>query len=158
MLVSTYTPTLSMEMVAVKYDSAGNFIWEGIYNGSPNNPEAADIDVDSWGNVYITGNIYSGNGPNDAFETIRFDSSGAVKWVNTYTLGQGGWDKPVDLLVDSMGYIYVTGESSGPLVNQGFLTIKYDTAGTELWNARFNNSTNSSARPGSLGTDQFGTI
>ena len=57
-----------------------------------------------------------------------------------------------------MVFIYVTGQSSGPQINLGFITIKYDSTGTEMWVARYNNAVGSNDHANTIGLDALGNI
>lgn len=161
MLVNSYvfTPVNMNNVGVVKYDTAGNFIWEGVYDGPYNGPLVGDFDVDNWDNTYVTGSNYNWSSPDDSIVTIRFDSSGSIKWVNSYSLGFSGSDRGHDIIVDSLGYIYVTGQISTPPSSvSDFITFKYDSAGNELWNTRFNGFPGSNEEAYAICTDPLGNI
>lgn len=87
-------------------------------------PTAMAIDSDD--NIILTG------GSNENFATVKYDRNGNELWVATY-LGYG-YDGAVDVVVDYLDNIYVTGTSRAPDGNpQDYVTIKYNPEGEEQW-------------------------
>ena len=58
------------------------------------------------------------------------------QWVARYT-GPLGSAMPLAIAVDGKGYIYVTGWSRGIGTGYDYATVKYDSAGNEVWVARY---------------------
>ncbi|HXJ57059.1 MAG TPA: SBBP repeat-containing protein [Verrucomicrobiae bacterium] len=61
---------------------------------------------------------------------------GVPLWTNVY-YGPRGGDVPVDIAVDSIGDVFVTGNSAGDGTFIDYLTIKYSADGVPLWANRF---------------------
>lgn len=105
----------NLDAFVAKFDSSGNFVWARKAGGT-NEDTAHDIDMDTQGNIYITGffidsanfqatNISSA-GDADIF-VAKYNNNGALIWVQR--MGNIGIDKGMDLAVDSAKNIYVTG-------------------------------------------------
>ncbi|MEO8086847.1 MAG: T9SS type A sorting domain-containing protein [Bacteroidota bacterium] len=132
----------------VKYDSAGTplFATKLCTNGGI---DAYAIDIDQFGNSYITGYLqgsdiingqtFTSSGDRDAF-LIKVDALGNFLWLKQTQSIPGttayGWGVTVDLNNEPV----ITGDydnfiMAGPflLSGAGCLTIKYDSAGTPLW-------------------------
>jgi uncharacterized delta-60 repeat protein len=113
-----------------KYDSSGNELWNATYDSGSTDDIPYGIDVDTSGNVYVTG----GNGSlgDHDYYTIKYNSSGDHVWNRTYDSGND--DVAYDLVADSSN-VYVTGgwDSS----SYDYLTIKYDSSGNEQWNVTY---------------------
>ena len=80
----TYEGATSADYVTIKYDSDGNELWVGRYNGTGNwldYPES--LGVDGSGNVYVTGMSMAIDGQWD-YATIKYDSDGKEMWVARY--------------------------------------------------------------------------
>lgn len=107
------------DVFVVKYTPEGNIIWAKTFGG-PEDDEANSIDVDSDGNVYVSG-FYSNSvdfdpnqgtylqqsfGNTDAF-ILKLNSSGDFDWV--ITLGGASLDNAQSLAVDNNGNIMATG-------------------------------------------------
>ena len=146
------------DYVVVKYDFAGNQKWVGIYSYSTYYDNAKALAIDKSGNVYATGNVNPGNCQTDAYATVKFDSTGTLKWAKTYTEGNCNWDIPTSIITDTSGYIYVTGQSADSTSHENFATIKYDANGNELWVARFNYLYNGSSIAKSVRLDNQSNV
>jgi hypothetical protein len=66
------------------------------------------------------------------------------EWVARYDGPRNGREEPTAIAVDGAGNVYVTGYSSG--INNEYATVKYDTNGNLLWEARYNNNNSDMAR------------
>jgi len=107
---------------------------------------AWDLALDSSGNCYVTGFSLGGTTGIDC-TTIKYDTDGNELWVEMYNNPNDGPDFGYAIAVDIDGNVYVTGKSEGDREPDEALTIKYDTDGIFLWEARFNG-------PG-MGPDKF---
>jgi hypothetical protein len=89
------------------------------------------------GDVFVTG--YSDGGTSKVdYLTVKYDLNGVKRWEARYNGTAGKKDLAYAIVVDDDA-VYVTGESQG--VDSGFdlVTVKYDTAGGQLWTARYHN-------------------
>ena len=119
--------------------------WINFYSGYYGVLAAASV-IDSGGNIYITGSG-AGSTPltgNDYY-TIKINSQGVFQWEATYNGSADGHDYGIDISLDHLGNVYVTGESHGVVngfdTGKDYLTIKYDSQGNELWTKRFYGNT-----------------
>jgi len=133
--VSSVTPGAE-DFATIKYDSAGNVLWISRYNGPDNyTDEPHDIAVDAQGNVYVTGFTSRNSTGYYDYATIKYNSNGDSLWVKRYIMA--GNDVATDLELDRFGNVYVTGYSRGDNANYDYLTIKYNSAGNQLWSQRY---------------------
>jgi hypothetical protein len=103
--------------------------WTARYAQGADDDQANDIDRDSAGNVYITGQCIRNTQDWDYdYITIKYNSSGQQVWAKTYNSPGNGDDRAYAIDVDSAGNVFVTGESDGDCA-----TIKYDTNGNQIW-------------------------
>lgn len=129
----SYRTATSYDYVTVKYDPAGNKVWEDVYDCSGGYDEAYAIEVDGSGNVYVTGVCSTSPGGPTDYTTIKYNSSGGREWVAQYNGPGNSNDYAYDIAVDPAGNVYVTGESRGFITAQDFATVKYDADGIEQW-------------------------
>ena len=77
--------------------------------------------TDDIGNIYTTGYfsdtiyfggelVYESNGAADVF-LCKYNSDGEIQWVNVW--GGSGSDQGMDIALDNMGHVYVTGQFEG---------------------------------------------
>ena len=126
-----------LDYSTVKYDSYGNQLWIARYNGLGNGDDFVyDLEIDSLGNVYVTGWSLSSDNNYD-YATIKYDSDGNQLWVARYNGPDNAFDRPLALTVDVNGNVYVTGESLDYASSYDYATIKYDTNGNQLWVTRY---------------------
>ena len=121
------------DIATVKYNSSGVQQWDARYNGTGNRGDSAtDLKVDNYGNVYVCGASYGGDGTGYDYVTIKYNTLGVQQWAERYN-GNNNWrDIAHSLAVDDSGNVYVTGESyvSGRI---NFATIKYSPSGIQQW-------------------------
>jgi len=136
------------DYATIKYSSSGGETWVRRYSSGAYLDTAADIAIDSFGNVIVTGVSAAKDSGND-FLTIKYGPNGADKWVRRYDGPIGEGDKATGVVVDSEGNVYVTGTSMGEGTSWDFCTIKYSPGGTQLWVKRWDG-------PGHLGDGALG--
>ncbi|MCI0448505.1 MAG: SBBP repeat-containing protein [Chlorobi bacterium] len=155
---SSYVGTAKLDYVTIKYSSAGQQQWLKSYNGTANDTDAATgLDIDIYGNIYVTGYSKSSGGAGYDYTTIKYKGAdGSQEWLNKYNGGSldKAWD--IKVFAKSCGldiyeegdipcweiYIYVTGQSTGVGTSNDFLTVRYSEFGNQLWANRFNGPAN----------------
>jgi hypothetical protein len=102
-------------------------VWNATYDGGDGYDAAQSVEVDSSGNVYVTGASYL-SGYYDYY-TIKYNSTGDEQWAVNYDGGNS--DNGEGVAVDSSGNVYVTGYSR--VGDRDYYTIKYNSTGDEQW-------------------------
>lgn len=124
-----------IDFLTLKYDNSGNLLWEQRYNrfsGQLYTDEPVAMAVDTAGNLFITGKSY--NGSNYDYLTISYDTSGTLRWVQSYNgTANDADDYPADIAVDKRSDVIVTGRSPGVGTANDFVTIKYTNGGALAW-------------------------
>src|SRR4030095_7044941 len=114
--------------------------YDGNYNG---NDQSAAIAIDGDGNIYVTG-MADYDYEYTPVTTVKYNNSGDFQWDAIYPPQQqtgNGESRGNSIAVYSSGgntYIYVTGRIYTTNQGMNFLTMKYNTSGTRLWEVTFN--------------------
>ncbi len=147
------------DIFVLKLDRNGAYKWHTFY-GSSSDDEGTDIAVDGSGNVYVTGNSWTGwgsplhahSGFKDIF-VLKLDSGGAYQWHTFYGTGASdsstGFDLASGIALDGSGNVYVTGTSEAgwgtPLSpHSGDLDVfvlKLAANGASQWHTYFGTTT-----------------
>lgn len=125
------------EIVTMKFQPDGTqMMQEYLDNGIDSNDFAVNIAIDVQGFVYTAGNVETLNqGVNIAL--VKYNNAGVQQWVRYYNAASNGYDAVRDMKIDASGNIYMTGFSFSTVSNFDYITVKYNSAGTYLWAARY---------------------
>lgn len=107
----------------VAYDTNGTWHWTRSFNGA-GYKDAGALDIDSLGNIYVTGYKWNSKTHHD-YVTIKYDPSGYILWMATYNGPANDCEHSEDIAVDPQGNVYVTGWGKGNETNWDYVTIKY---------------------------------
>ena len=121
------------DMVLVKYNGSGVQQWNRTWGGI-GTESGRGIAIDSLDNIYISGETGSfGDGGGDNLFLVKYNSSGTQQWNSTW--GGDGGEYGFGVAVDSLGNIYLSGEteSFGEGMSDLFL-VKYDSSSVRQWN------------------------
>ena len=142
--------------VTIKYDETGNQLWVARHtSGVRESTGMQSVDVDSDGNVYVTGKggtvKYDSQGKQlwdretqgskvivdqvgDIYVMatdgiVKYDASGDLLWTADYYVAHEGVNVGLrDMIVDGEGNVYAAGSSNGRRQ-----IVKYDKEGNTLW-------------------------
>jgi uncharacterized delta-60 repeat protein len=131
---SWFSSSRADDMVTIKYNSQGQVLWTGIYDGNGEVPESdggKEIFVDSQGNAYVIGsctNLLTGID----FVMVKYTPQGVQQFIAFYagpqnTISESG----TAITVDNSGNIYAAGSSDN--ANTDIVTIKYAPSGVMQW-------------------------
>ncbi|KPL00276.1 MAG: hypothetical protein AMJ90_08590 [candidate division Zixibacteria bacterium SM23_73_2] len=113
------------DYATIKYYPDGDTAWARLYNGPGDSTDVASaLQVDSSGNVYVTGGSY-GSGTGEDYATIKYYPNGDTAWVKRYNGPGNGGDGARAMVIDGLGNVYVTGVSEGGETSLDYATIKY---------------------------------
>ncbi|MBL8525806.1 MAG: hypothetical protein JNN20_19155, partial [Betaproteobacteria bacterium] len=130
----------ALDFLTIKYSAAGIEQWRAVANGSGDfNDTAYAVAADVDGSVVVTGR---GASTNDDYLTIKYNAMGVEQWRAVMNGNPSGYqyDVPSAMVMDAGGNIYVTGTSGNTAGTTDYLTVKYDSAGTEIWRRSLNSN------------------
>ena len=124
------------DYMTIKYTNSGTELWARSYDGPDNESydTANALALDDSGNVYVTGT--SGPKNDGGLTTVKYDPNGNLLWAAVRANSGTEYDNGAGnaIATDAGGNVYVTGYvcpySHG---DHDWVTVKYDTDGTELW-------------------------
>ncbi len=148
--------TAAFSFITIKYNSSGNQLWVARTNIPPGFNESKAIKLDASANVYVAGSSGYTNGSD--FVTIKYNSSGVQQWIRTYNGSDNLADQARDIVIDNLGSIYVTGYSTSLNGKKNFLTIKYNSSGTQQWVQQYNGAENQDDEAFSIAVDAGNNI
>ena len=100
------------DLFVAKYNSSGSIQWQRTLGYSSTNTYGNGVDVDSSGNVYVTGYTDasgSGNSQGASIPLIaKYDTSGTLQWQRTFRKDSVG-GLAEEIVVDSSDNFYITG-------------------------------------------------
>jgi len=129
--------------------------------------DAMGVTIDDASNIYVVGQTGGvlpgqtrGGGSSDAY-VVKYDGDGNELWVRQF--GGVGEDSALAGAVDSIGNLYVVGQSPGELPGRlfvgglsGAFVRKYAADGDELWSRQF--GTRVSAKANGVAVDTAGNV
>jgi len=146
------------DYATVKYNSAGAQQWVARYNGPANlDDQASRIALSGAGNIYIAGQSENADMTFD-YATIKYNAAGVQQWIARYDGPANSNDEGAALAVDGAENVYVTGGSESASTSSDYATIKYNSAGTQQWVARYDGPDNDSDAATALTLDGAGNV
>jgi hypothetical protein len=109
------------------------------------------------GNVYIAGGSWD---PVTGYDcvTLKYDSSGSLRWDRRYDGPASGTDSAVAVAVDACEHVYVAGVSTDPVTGADFTVLKYDSEGNLIWERRYAGQGDAEDSPVAMKLDQHGNV
>ena len=138
------------------------WINNGYNNGGNSHCEARAVDRDSNDNFYVVGygkNLNGSSSGNDWW-LMKFDTGGTRYWNITYSSAGNNDDKAYDVAVDKDDNIYVVGYGTdlNGTTDKDWWIMKFNSAGTRLWNKTFTSSGDDADIAYSVTTDSKGLV
>ncbi len=133
-----------LDFITIKYNPDGTQAWATVYNGPGNNEDyVVSVDVSTSGDIYAGGCSIGASSGQD-FVVMKYNNSGVEQWVKRYNGAGNGGDAVVGIKVDGAGNIVACGYTDmGAAERHNFLTLKYNSAGTLIWEKQYNGTASS---------------
>ncbi len=127
-----YSTNGNYDIVVLKYDPAGNLLWNHAYNASPGSSDrVVGMKVDAAGNAHVVGSTANGGDQYGAV-TLRISADGALLWA-TRERSTARWGFQITGMdIDADGNTVVAGTES-PYA----FAWKYDANGNRQWIVRY---------------------
>lgn len=153
------SPTAGLNFETVKLNAAGQVQWVAEFDGPAHGDDTAQgIDVDTLGDVYVTGSSINSRGDTDLV-VVHYTSNGAVSgnWANPPS-GPGvgvrlfdgnaqSYDSGVVVKADSNGFVYVLGSTVGNGTFTDIVLMKFNQLGDLLWQKFYDGPAHSRDQP-----------
>ncbi len=121
------------DIATLKYDPDGNLIWVKRFS-TINGDSPSEVEVDSLGNVYVTGISQGGAGGSaENILTIKYDADGNEVWQNLYNSSTDETDEGLEIELDGAGNVYVLGQSYLDFSSHAVIHKINDADGTTVW-------------------------
>lgn len=118
------------DFITIKYEPNGTESWVDRYDWAVYD-NTKDIEVDSDGNIYVTGDTCCSEGLEDSFTTLKYNSEGDIVWKAQY-YGPGSGRIVYEMestAIDSKNNVYVggsVGDDGGWIPDsQDYVLVKY---------------------------------
>jgi uncharacterized delta-60 repeat protein len=138
----------SYDYLTVKYKTVELDQWPTRFNNGNGSNIISFLEQDSNGNIIAAGNDSS------KMLVIKFDSTGKLKWQTSFGNARS---KMNGLVIDSADNIYVTGSSYNG-ISMDYVTIKYDSHGSILWNAQYDGPSAQDDKPSGISVASTGDV
>lgn len=152
---STINAATGYDMLLIKLDEDLNIEWTKEWDGAGMTDKASGVRVAPNGDVYLCGTTETATDNDIAL--LKFNSNGNMVWDEFYDGADGGDDHAAALEWHNDGYLYVAGHTF-KVSNLDYLTIKYDSTGTLIWDITYNSPYNKDDLATNLAIDDAGDI
>ena len=145
--------------VTIRYDAGLARQWLETYNGPGGSDDVpVGVEIDSTGNVYVTGYSPGSISTNRDFATIKYGPDGSQLWLRRFNGASSLDDAPAALALDTLENAYVVGWSTLPTGKTEYAMLKYDPQGVETWLTRFRGSLWGDHKAKAVAVDPAGNV
>lgn len=145
----------------VRYNSTGVQQFANRFEGGGASIDAGfAIYVDAvTGDSYVAVYTYQSAANDFNFLTVKYNLAGAQQWASQYNSPSANYDEARAIAVDASGNVYVTGYCQTlVLTNYDYATVKYNSAGVQQWEQRYNGTGNDYDRANAIALDASGNV
>lgn len=129
------------DLLLTKYDDKGDEQWTKQVDGNGHGDDfATAVFIDGSSNVYVTGSEYESSTNKNDIIILKYNSSGTLQWDAYYNGSSSDNDAGGDITVDGSGNVYLTGATYDNSNEYDFITLKYNSSGTQQWAGQWDNA------------------
>lgn len=134
-IAATITENTGVSFGILKYKSNGSLIWSQTWSGNNGNNLniPADIDIDSFGNIYVAGGTSNNNGYSD-YAIVKLTPNGSIVWDYLYDYSNLH-DVATDIIIDGNNVV-ISGTSASSITSWDFATLKLNNLNGHLINSK----------------------
>ncbi len=154
-------PVLGNQLAVVKYDTSGVQQWAQIGGAGLGTSVVYAITVDGSNNIIVTGSsklLVNTPNQNKNILAMKLSSSGAQQWQNTYSGSGAGDNEGYSIACDNNNNVFLTGYTTTQNNGKDYVTISYNTSGSQNWLSSYNGIANSDDIPNRLIVDDNGDV
>ncbi len=151
----SYDKVSNDDFATMKYNSTGAPQWVSRYDANSSIDRATGISTDQQGNTFVTGTSM-GSGSGFDIVTIKNNSNAGQTWLARYNGPANGDEYSNSVTVDASGNVYVSGYGFGTGSANDYVTLKYNSSGTQQWASRYNGPGNSNDISSAMVIDNSG--
>lgn len=151
-----YNAQPNEDIVLLKYNNSGTFQWRRVYDGPGHSYEwSKKLAIDDNNDIVVVGYGWTASNNGNDYIILKWNPAGNFQWIRSYNYGTNTFENPAAIVIDSLNNIIVTGQgiTSSSSATNDYLTVKYNSAGTFQWAARYNGITNGEDRGSAVALD-----
>jgi hypothetical protein len=134
MLLYTWLPDSSGDIMVIKLSPQGSLIWQRFYDGPGHTDDVpTDMTVDRYNNIWICGTSVTKNGDKDIL-LLKFSDEGVPSAGTFFGLPDGLPDGALSVNADRTGCPVVAGYLTSASTVKEFAILRYDIDGNLVWN------------------------
>jgi uncharacterized delta-60 repeat protein len=138
----SYQEGSDVDFATVKYNSNGHLLWTVRYDGPAHLTDYAETMALAGDDGVVVAGHSNGLDTSLDMTVVRYDKNGHLLWTARYDGPSHRDDYAQDIAVDAKGDVVVTGYSFGAGTEHDYITVKYNSQGNQVWEARHNASIN----------------
>ncbi len=150
-------PGQPAKFLTAKYSSSGTPLWTTLTTEPNKSRILTAMWIDRAGTAYCTGFV-ADTGATEDYLTVRIDSLGNPQWSKRYDGPNHSEEFAQAIATDLSGNVYIAGLSNSSTTGGDFLTVKYNSAGTQQWAVRYNGPANGFDDPTAIAVDFLGNV
>ncbi len=127
---------INKDFFVAKYNGAdGSLVWQKQFDGAAMGDDIVNaLAVDAAGDVYVTGSSANASGNSDIYTIKYAAANGNLLWEKSFNGAGDGYDVGEGIAFDPVdGNILVAGTTFVGTGNHDYQLIRYDAAGTVVW-------------------------